>query len=347
MITFRKTHPLGLQRVGMPEPPFFHATLVRPYEDRHTHPITIDYLDLTAFARDVRETRICLDVRDQLERERHLSAPLLIDATGVAERVYRRGETALQYTNDHQLPATLLVSSEGDIPVRLHAPASLLAVATWPCTTAEIRPLFEAARQSTLRWGAIIPIVLTITTELSVVGELVGLAAKHGASFAAALPIELDPTAKREIASVAVLSDEHGEESYSALFGDDLEPLVVSTERHVSALAHEHGLLDYVPLPDATRRDNWAAAAYLARVAQRMFRMERDVELAWSLHRSARLAAELTKPLDRIRESASLAIIDGIDEVSRGILDEWLRDGRSEFGDRLDRDWRLRRDLYR
>lgn len=346
MITYRETPSVSVTRTAMPEPPFFHATLVRPYEERQTHPFTIDYLDLTAFSRELRETRVCTDVRDQLEHEKHLTAPLLIDATGGVERLYQRGSSALAYCAEQQLAATILISSEGEIPSVTTANA-LLAIATWPCSIDQLQPLFADARRSGLRWGAVIPIVLTITTELSVISELVTLAAKHGASFVAALPIDLDPTAKREIASVAVLSDEHGEESYAALFGDDLEPLIVSTERHVAALAREHHLLDYVPLPDERRRDNWAAAAYLARIAQRMFRMERDVELAWSLHRSAKLVAELTKPIDRVHAAASLAIIEGLDELSQEILEQWLTIGRSDFGDRLDRDWRLRRDHYR
>jgi hypothetical protein len=66
--------------------------------------------------------------------------------------------------------------------------------------------------------------------------------------------------------------------------------------------------------------------------------------MAAILARSARVVAELDKPLARIAESASLAIVEALDEVSVDVLAEWLERGRSSFVDRVNARWRLKRD---
>jgi hypothetical protein len=345
VITYRKEFDLEITRASAPEMPFCCATTIRPYRQRATRPITIDYLDSTAFAHEPRETLVTHDVRDQLERERRLDAPLLIEATGALEEVFRRGSAAARYCEETATEAIVLISSDGAVPEALPLSATL-AVAIWPLHDDDIDAIFSALAKSGTRWGVVLPVVLTITTELSVVGDIANRAAQNGASFMTALPIDLDPTAKREIASIAIRSDEEGEDAYSSLFGDELDPLIVATERHVAALAHEHGMLDYIPLPNEKKRDNWYGATLLARVAQRMFRMEREIEQAWAIHRSSRIIAELGKPVAHVAGSASLSIIDGLDAASIEILEEWLQ-GESSFADRIAAAWRLRRDLYR
>jgi hypothetical protein len=78
--------------------------------------------------------------------------------------------------------------------------------------------------------------------------------------------------------------------------------------------------------------------------ATRMIAMERDIELAGTLARSARSIAELDKPLARIAAAASLSIVDALDEASVDILSDWLAGARSPFVDRVNEEWRLRRD---
>ena len=346
MITYRKAFDLDITRAPAPEMPFCCATTIRPYRQRATRPFTIDYIDLTAFAQESRETLITNDVRDQLERERRLEGPLLIEVTGAIESIFRRGNAASQYFSESAAEVVILISSDGAVPETIPAGATV-AVATWPLRPEETDAMFAALGASGARWGVVVPIVLTITTELSVVGDLAARAARSGAAFITALPIDLDPTAKREIASVAIRSEEEGEDAYSSLFGDELDPLIVATERHVAALAHEHGMLDHVPLPNEKRKENWYGATLLARVAQRMFRMEREIELAWAIHRSSRIIAELGKPIAHVAESASLSIIEGIDEASREMLEDWLARGESRFANQIETAWRLRRDTYR
>lgn len=345
MITYRKRFELDVDRATAPEPPFCCATAIRPYRNRTTRPITIDYLELSAFAHDPRETTITHDVRDQLERERRLEAPVLIEATGAVETVYRRGDDALNFCAANDLDAVLLLSADGAVAADRRPGATTTAIAAWPLS--HLDAVLDSFASSSETWGLVLPVVLTITTELSVVADIASRAARAGAKFLTALPIDLDPTAKREIAAVAIPPDAEGEDTYSTLFGDELDPLVVATERHIAALAHEHGMSDYVVLPREERRDNWFAATMLARVAQRMFRMEREIELAWSIHRSSKIIAALPKPITHVAESASLGIIEGLDDASIEMLNEWLDRGESVFQRRIEKAWRLRRDLYR
>ncbi len=81
--------------------------------------------------------------------------------------------------------------------------------------------------------------------------------------------------------------------------------------------------------------------------ATRMLAMEHEIDLAAILARSARVVAELEKPLARIAEAASLSIVEALDEVSVDVLTEWLERGRSSFVDRVNARWRLRRDVGR
>ena len=75
-----------------------------------------------------------------------------------------------------------------------------------------------------------------------------------------------------------------------------------------------------------------------------MLAMEHEIDLAALLARSARVVADLDKPLTRIAEAASLSIIGALDEVSADVLTEWLERGTSAFVERINARWRLRRD---
>jgi hypothetical protein len=103
-------------------------------------------------------------------------------------------------------------------------------------------------------------------------------------------------------------------------------------------------MADFIAPPRWEERTNWNAAVLLTLTATRMLAMASDIELAGTIARSARLVASLEKPLERIAEAASLGIVEGLDEASADILSDWLAGARSPFVERVNREWRLRRD---
>ena len=176
-----------------------------------------------------------------------------------------------------------------------------------------------------------------VTTDLEALERLADLARDHGASFFASITIDIDPTAKQVIAA-------SNEEAYALLFHGGAEALHVATERHIAALAAERGMSDFITPPHWERKSNWNAAVLLTLIAARMIAMDHDVELAGTMARSARVVADLDKPIERIAEAASLSIVESLDEASVDILTEWLESGRATFAERINREWRLRRD---
>jgi len=184
--------------------------------------------------------------------------------------------------------------------------------------------------------GVAIPVMHPLTTNLDTLNEIALKAKESGASFLASFTIELDATAKNVLAT--------DDETYEMLFHADLDPIHTATERHIAALAAEHGMADFIIPPKWEERSNWNAAIALTLAASRMIAMEHDLELAGTLARSARIVAELDKPIERIAESASLAIIEALDEASVDILTEWVDSGSAAFLRGIDERWRLRRD---
>ena len=83
----------------------------------------------------------------------------------------------------------------------------------------------------------------------------------------------------------------------------------------------------------------------LTLAATRMLAMKLDVETAGKIARSARLVAQLDKPVERIGAAASLSIVEGLDRVSVEALTEWLERGDSSFVEHINKQWRLRRDV--
>ena len=361
MIIYRKTSHLRLQRVPIPEPPYWAATIIAPYSPRRAEPIAIDYLDLQATRAERFEVAVCDDVRDELERaaERgRVREPVLIDAAESAEVVFRRGEEALEFCAENDSAAIHLVSSRGALPQnvgRVLNPSDVLnpsgevlsspgrienpphmatvAIAPWPLEFDRVQALFDEARARQLRWGVVVPVMYPVTTNLTALAQLAEAA--HGATFFAALPIDLDPAARKAVAE---------EESYEMLFHADLEPIHVATERHIAALAAEIGSEDFIVPPRWERRTNWNASVLLTLAASRMLAMKRDVETAWRIVRSARAIVQLEKPIERVAEAAHLSIIESLDPISVEALTEWIETGRSSFVDHIAKQWRLRRD---
>jgi len=182
--------------------------------------------------------------------------------------------------------------------------------------------------------GIAIPVIHPLTTNLETLTEIASRA--KDATFLASFSIELDATAKNILAT--------DDETYEMLFHGNVEAIHTATERHIAALAAEHGLADFIIPPKWEERSNWNAAIALTLAASRMIAMEHDLELAGTLARSARIVAELDKPIARIAEAASLSIVEALDDASVDILTEWIVDGRSAFLQRIDEMWRLRRD---
>lgn len=341
MILYRKGGTLRVRRPTAPEPPFWCATTVAPYGARRAAPVAIDYLTLRAFgAMDKLEVSVCDDVRDDLERTRTLHEPVLIEAAENAELIFRRGQAALELCEEQRLASIFLVSTRGDVPSRIHE-LSTVAIAAWPLEMSKLEVMFNDAREHGLRWGVAVPVLYPVTTELEPLTALADAAQSYGASFLAAMAVDLEPTAKQALAQSLNLDAE--DDRYAMLFHGTLEPLHVATERHIAALAHERGMAGFILPPQWNERTNWNAAVLLTLAASRMIAMELDLDLAGTIAKSARLIAELDKPLARVAESASLSIIGGLDETSAEALTSWIAGEPATFLEFVDEQWRMRR----
>jgi hypothetical protein len=311
VILYRKVPQLRMRRASAPEPPFWAATTIAPYAPKRATPVAIDYLALRASGAEKLEVTVCENVRDELERARAVAAPVLVDAAGRAETVFRRGEEALAWCREQGLAAQLL-TTEGNV----------------------------ARLADEDRFGFAVPVLFPITTDLALLESLADAAHHAGAAFFAAIPIDAEPTARQAIAQTMLFDDD----LYAMLFHADLGPIQLATERHIAALAAERGLADFILPPRwEDERSNWNGAVLLTLVASRMIAMELDLDLAGIIARSARTIAELDKPLTRIAESASLSIIGGVDETSVEMLTEWLESGSAGFAESVHEQWRLRR----
>ncbi len=339
MILYRKGAPLRVRRSPAPEPPFWCATTIAPYGARRATPIAIDYVALRASGAQRLEVGVADGVRDELERLRALASPVLIDAADQAEVVFRRGEEVLSFCEEQHLPNVHLLSAHGALPQ--HASSdSVVVIAAWP-DGSDGRALFAEAAARGLRWGAAIPVIFPLTTDLAVLTAYADAARDHGASFLAAVGVEVEATAKQALAQSLHLAAD--DDRYAMLFHAAVEPLHLATERHIAALAHERGLPDFVVPPLWEERSNWNAATLLTLVASRMIAMELDLDQAGRIARSARAVAELDKPLQRIAESASLSIIGGIDETSAEMLTGWLDGATPSFAEFVNEQWRMMR----
>jgi hypothetical protein len=342
LIIYKKAQQLRMQRSAIPTPPFWAATAIAPYGPRRASPLAIDYLELRASWSERMEVTVCDDVRDELERGPRIAEPALIEAAEFAEVVFRRGEEALRFCCDAGATAIQLVSTRGALP-KAACDRAIVVISAWPVDFPRLQELFADARERRLRWGVAVPVIFPATTDLGTLRDIAEMTHDSGAMFLAALPLELDPTARKAIAETLSATDDR--ESYEMLFHADLEPIHVATERHIAALAEEIGVADFIVPPRWHERSNWNAAILLTLAATRMIAMKRDSEIASRIARSARAVAQLDKPLERIAAAASLSIVESLDEISVDILTEWLETGRSTYVDHINKQWRLRRDV--
>jgi hypothetical protein len=342
VILYRKAPHLRLQRTAAPVPPFWTATTIAPYSARRATPIAIDYLEQRATFAEKLEVTVCENTVDEIERatvRQPLMEPVLIEATEGAEVIFARGGEALRACAAQRSAALHLISTRGALPAFV-ADGTVLAISAWPLELPRLERLFAEARERGIPFGVVIPVVFPVTTNLAAIGELSELARGYDARFLASFAIDLDAPARKALAE----SFADDPETYDQLFHADPEPVTVATERHIAALAAEIGADDFVTPPRWEQRSNWNGAVLLTLVATRMIAMKRDVETATRLARSARLVAQLDKPIERIAEAASLSIVEALDEISVDILTDWLETGRSAYSDHVAKQWRLRRD---
>lgn len=342
MIRYEKKRAIGVRRTIVPQPPFWARTTLSPYTWPRAVPLSIDYQALTARGTEAMDVEVSDRLDDQLAREATIEGPVLIDATGPAEMIYRRGREAVEWTTAHRLASTLLISADCADADESTSSGAQLAVAAWPLSIERLGELFQKLSGSGFRWGVAVPVIYPVATDLALLESLADLAARAGAEFLGALPIDLEPTAKRALAGLLALGDE--DDAYTNLFHSELETITVATERHIAALARERSLLDFVPPPSADQRTNWNAAVHLTLASTRMLRLKDRTEFAWTLLRAAQSVATLQKPIERIASVASLSIIPGLGAEISVALEEWTRTGRSALTDAVHGQWPLRRD---
>lgn len=300
--------------------------------------MAVDWVSLRATAPSRGELTVCRDPLDQLARERRLRAPFLIDAAGFAETIHARGETLITAVQ-REGGGILACSTDGAIPEPTADPP-LLALTAWPIDADQLR---ERMREASAwpHWGLCIPLLHPLTTAAATLDLLITAAAAHGAGFAVAVPIEAEPAA---LSAVVMMSEESDETVWESLFDGSVEALSMRSARIAAAIANRSGLAARCPLPPGT--GNWAAAALLGAVAERLFQLETDLELAWQFHRAATIAASLTKPLALVAESASLTIVEGFEPPIIEVLESWLAGATPPLLTRLDQRWAAGGDLY-
>ncbi|HET7435394.1 MAG TPA: hypothetical protein VFN10_11865 [Thermoanaerobaculia bacterium] len=332
MILYRKTNSFRLRRFPAPEPPFWCAGAIAPYGARRATPIALDYAALRATAAEKADVTVSENMRDELERTRTLPSPMLIDAAEQAEVVFRRGEDALAICAERRIAPLFLTSTRGALP-RNAPDDTVIAIAAWPLDLDALAELFASASG---RWGVAVPVIYPVSTAPDLLAPLADLAQQHGATFFAALPLDVDATARQSLAQSLDLDDD----TYAMLFHADLEPVQIATERHIAALAAERSMADFIVPPRWPERSNWNGAAMLTLTASRMIAMDHDLDLAGTIARSARAVAELDKSIQRIAEAASLSIVETLDEISVEMLEEWIATGDSGFARHVNKMWR-------
>lgn len=329
MISYRSTPSARTTRWSAPEPPYWAAASISPYSSPRETPLAIDLVELTLRG----EQQLAVDVAELESVGGSTEKPLLIDAAGPAELIYRRGEAIAAQMKEEAGQTIFLSSASGALPV--NATAATTVIATWPLNIGRLDDLFERASSGAKRWGALVPLVHPLTTTVADLARVADSLRRHKASFLASTPIDVDATAKPFLATG---------DSYEEMTHAELETIIVATERHVAALAHERQLLDFIPTPDWPQPTNWNCAVALTRAGTRLIRMERDVELGWSFVRQARAITAMEKQLTWIASRSHLGIIDFLDEITVDALTEFISEGRSAYFDEIDVEWRLRRD---
>jgi hypothetical protein len=336
LITHQKISQLRLERATWPQAPFWQATTVAPYGAPRGHDLALNYLTLSATGKARREITVTRGVAGVLEREQRLDEPVLVESADVTETIFRRGEEAMRVLQARGIRSMQLVSTTGRIPAIEPAPTTSLVISCWPLLAGDLERLFRRAADAGHQWGALVPAVIPPEGCEAALTEIADLAAESGAAFFASAPLDLDTSARHAVAQMLG----GGEQAWQSMFEGDPDDESVDTERLVAKLAHERSMDDRVAIPGLAPCGNWNAAIRLSVAGARLLRLKRDVELGWAMLRSAKLVAQLHKPIDRIAAAASLSIIQSLDPTSVNALEAWLRRDDTTFFDEIDEDWR-------
>ncbi len=338
MIHYAKGGQVRFHQSRQIQQPFWQTTTVHVYSPNlRSTPLAIDFLRLKASAQKSIHVSVPKRFDDDLDR---LPSPILIDAWGAQEQIYRRGDKLL-----HELPADvrpmLLLSADSDIPRGMAAAKPLLIITLWPLDLAALESVAKEAAGEAMDWGLLVPVMFPVTTDLEVLDTATTVAHENGAAFIASSSIELDAKAR---GAIAAMNDELDEETWATLFDGDLERIHLATERHLALVAHRHGIADVIdPWPQANR-SNRAAATFLSRVGSRMVRMDHDVELGWKFLKAAGRLATLDKEIARLASFAHVKILPELeDEVIAEVVEQWLESGTAEFAEHIDAKWRVAR----
>jgi hypothetical protein len=334
LIHYAKADRPRILRLEAPEPPFSAATAVLPYSYPRSAPLALDYVRLTATAVENADVIVSNDSQVEIER-----GPVLIDATEAAELVYRRGEKIHRVIAAAGLPLIHLISTAGVVPRVTPTAKQVMVLCAWPLLFEDLDRLARQLAEAGWRWGLAIPVLFPATTDFETIGRLADLASLHSAEFLMGVRLDVDPNARRALAAMFPTDDE----TYSTLFDEGVEHIVTATERHIAAVAVDRAMGDLLMPPDS-EVSNWAAAALTGTAGYRLIHMEEDLETGWELVRAAHQIAELSKPLRRIAETASLTIVQGLPGQLTPALEQWLNTGRADLFDQIAARWRLRRD---
>ena len=340
MIRHIKGRAIRLRRFELPQPPFWCATSVTPYQGPRRSGVAVDWMTLRATAPSRGELTVSEDPVDMLQRERRLRAPLMLDACGFAEIVHGKGEAVLQWA---ERPATgvVLCSTDGVIMPPPANDPPVLVLGLWPLESDEIDARLGEASAWPV-WGACVPLLHPITTRLDTIESLAARVAAAGGSFLTAALIRAEPAA---MAALVLMSEDADAEVWESIRDGSSESLTLRSSGIVAAAAHRAGLADRCPFP--ATRDNWAASAVLAAIADRLFLLDTDPELAWEFQRGASIISGLSKPLTLVAETASLGIIEGLSTAVISALESWLEGREPGLLTRFDSEWRARYDPYR
>lgn len=341
MIRHSMGRALRLRRFDVPQPPFWCATAVSPYQGPRRSGVAVDWMSLRATAPTGGELSVSRDPVDMLQRERKVRAPWLIDACGFAEVVHGRGGALLASDELRNGPVVVLASTDGAVPDPPAGGNATLVLTLWPLDEDEIDArIIECAAWP--RWGACIPLLHPVTTNLELIESLAERVAKAGGAFLTSATIAAEPAA---MSALVMMSDDADASAWESIRDGSADSANVRSGGIVASAARRAEIGDRCPLPAS--RDNWSAAATLSAVADRLFLLDTDPELAWQFRRSAATVASLPKPLPLISESASLSIIEGLGQPVITALESWLAGREPALLTRFDAEWRSRYDPYR
>lgn len=339
MIRHTAGRAIRLRRFDVPQPPFWCATAVSPYQGPRRSGVAVDWLNLRATAPSRGELAVSEDPVDMLQREKRVRGPMLIDACGFAEVVHGRGEALLN--SQEVLPGALVLCSPDGRVIDPPPGRAVLVLALWPLDDDDVAARLAEASAWPV-WGACIPLLHPVTTNFERIEMLAQRVAAAGGSFLASATIDAEPAA---MSALVMMSPDADSDAWESIRDGTAETANLRASGIVAAAAHRAGLASRCPLPQ--ERDNWSAAATLTAIADRLFLLDSDPELAWQFRRGASIIASLPKPLTLVAESASLNIVEGLGPAAIAALETWLAGREQGMLTRLDAEWRSRYDPYR